>query len=182
MLPLPHTVWRSISKVLRTSAVDSALTFIVRFLVVGLAIGVFDSVQSIQGLQEQISVTDPNDLYSAMSLSSRKQRIFRAERNLYLAGFCFALIFIIRRLFQLAAKNADLVDEIKIASQGTRPTTANQQPSSVPATSGTESAPTNTTDQELTEVTPIENETEASSGHEDGVPRQRRGFTQGSDS
>mmetsp|Transcript_34957 Transcript_34957/g.138425 ORF Transcript_34957/g.138425 Transcript_34957/m.138425 type:complete len:168 (+) Transcript_34957:285-788(+) len=166
------------------SAVESSLTFIVRFLVVGLAIGVFDSIQSIQGLQEQISVTDPNDLYSAMSLSSRKQRIFRAERNLYLAGFCFALIFIIRRLFQLAAQNADLVDEIKVASGRTRPPTASQLSSSVPAAiSGTETAPrTNETDQELTEVAPIENETESSSGHEDGVPRQRRGFSQGPDS
>lgn len=121
-------------------------------------------------------MTDPNDLYSAMSLSSRKQRIFRAERvriqtlriatawrerinfhtksltsrhhlcyllqNLYLAGFCFALIFIIRRLFQLAAQNADLVDEIKVASGRTRPPAASQLSSSVPAAiSGTETAP-----------------------------------------
>jgi len=44
-----------------------------------------------------------------------KQRLFRTERNLYLAGFCLALLFVIGRLLSLMKRNLALRRALKEA-------------------------------------------------------------------
>ena len=56
-----------------------------------------------------------------------KEREYQTERNLYLAGFCLTLIFVIGRITDLMQEHVDLEDELARARQGS-PTEAVEPP------------------------------------------------------
>jgi uncharacterized membrane protein len=47
-----------------------------------------------------------------------KEREYQTERNLYLAGFCLTLIFVIGRITDLMQEHVDLEDELARARKG----------------------------------------------------------------
>eukprot|EP00188_Purpureofilum_apyrenoidigerum_P005316 Plantae.Rhodophyta-Purpureofilum_apyrenoidigerum.ctg6813.p1 GENE.Plantae.Rhodophyta-Purpureofilum_apyrenoidigerum.ctg6813~~Plantae.Rhodophyta-Purpureofilum_apyrenoidigerum.ctg6813.p1 ORF type:complete len:197 (+),score=36.28 Plantae.Rhodophyta-Purpureofilum_apyrenoidigerum.ctg6813:202-792(+) len=164
MVPLPRSFWRQISSILKITAVSNVVTFFVRFLILGLALGVFESVQIIRRLQDKAEGS--NDMYAALSVSQKKQRMFRAERNLYLAGFCLTLIFVIQRVIQLATENSNLSYEIEKKKK--TPITSTQSTS---ATSSEVQADSNQGENGLLSAV-----TDRWS-RQDGVPAQRKGYT-----
>eukprot|EP00190_Bangiopsis_sp_CCMP1999_P007492 CAMPEP_0198725236 /NCGR_PEP_ID=MMETSP1475-20131203/2581_1 /TAXON_ID= ORGANISM="Unidentified sp., Strain CCMP1999" /NCGR_SAMPLE_ID=MMETSP1475 /ASSEMBLY_ACC=CAM_ASM_001111 /LENGTH=169 /DNA_ID=CAMNT_0044486979 /DNA_START=250 /DNA_END=759 /DNA_ORIENTATION=- len=160
---MPRSVWRQISSILKITSVSNIITFFVRFLILGLALGVFESLQIIRRLQDKTEGL--NDMYAALSVSQKKQRMFRAERNLYLAGFCLTLIFVIQRLIQLAVENSDLSYEIEKKQKSAKST---QSTASTSETAREESSQGGNG---------LIGSLKDKWSRQDGVPAQRQGYT-----
>ncbi|KAJ8905322.1 hypothetical protein NDN08_001829 [Rhodosorus marinus] len=128
LVPLPERVEKGMVKILQLPNFISGWTFFVRFLAIALVLAVYDSIRTIKYMESKI-LDDPETLTGVMANSLDRERRFRAQRNLYLAGFALTLLFVIIRLVQMIRSNINLREELKaISSQqsSTAPSAANQ--------------------------------------------------------
>mmetsp|Transcript_28705 Transcript_28705/g.111997 ORF Transcript_28705/g.111997 Transcript_28705/m.111997 type:complete len:87 (+) Transcript_28705:547-807(+) len=63
---------------------------------------------------------DPATLTGVMANSLDRERRFRAQRNLYLAGFALTLLFVIIRLVQMIRSNTSLKEEVQVSNETSR--------------------------------------------------------------
>lgn len=87
----------------------------VPFLFIGLALS-FALMDCYSSLEFIFSVEKEAGRRHESSLN--KQKEFKAERNMYLAGFALTLIFVIGRLTDLMQEHVELEDECEQARRG----------------------------------------------------------------
>ena len=117
VIPMPATVRHFIAKKILRLNLAKRIQFLLKFITLGLILAVWDAIQQLQHLDEKVkSGQGPpkvgdlgNTVYVAASLD--RQRKFRAERNLYLAGFTLVLLFVIARIVELLNNVVQLEEE-----------------------------------------------------------------------
>lgn len=117
VVPLPNAVRRFLAKKILSFNLAPKIRFLVNFTTLGLIFAVWDAVQQLQHLEGKAKDGGENvmsgDLGSTGYLSKNmtKSRLFRAERNLYLAGFTLVLLFVIARMVELLQLSVDLEEQ-----------------------------------------------------------------------
>jgi Bap31/Bap29 transmembrane region len=79
------------------------------------------------------------DRTNYVEASMEKQRIFRAERNLYLAGFALTLLFVIQRVVELISEGVRTAEERDAAKQRLDDFAGVEAPSDMPSASANSS-------------------------------------------
>eukprot|EP00871_Galdieria_phlegrea_P002080 jgi/Galph1/2873/GphlegSOOS_G1510.1 len=107
VLPLPRKVKLFTLRVLSTSSHLLRLGKLVNYIKISLLFAVVESSTDAYRVQQRLTDQfSSNALPGTVSLDNYtlKQRQFRSQRNFYLAGFCFTLVFVIQTLFELTSK------------------------------------------------------------------------------
>lgn len=121
VIPVPRSIRnriaRCIAKLDLGGKIGQASLFIMIVLVGALA----ESIMTVRALYERdthyfpatSSMTSGNVEQERIFHDMDKQRIFRAERNMYLAGFTLTLLFVIARISKLMEESVEMEDEHK---------------------------------------------------------------------
>jgi B-cell receptor-associated protein 31 len=88
------------------------------FLAFALMLALVESYFSVQRLMEKLTALEEQDIVAGSVAHGHghyhdKQKLYRAERNMYLAGFALTLLFVIGRLLQLMQESVQLEDELE---------------------------------------------------------------------
>lgn len=123
VLPLPNFVRRFIAKKIFTYDLAKRVRFTSNFIILGLMLAVSDAVNTLRNLEikEESHVEGGNAYGDArvgyIDASFDKQRKFRAERNMYLAGFALTLVFVIARLVELMQQVVNKEEEKEVLTK-----------------------------------------------------------------
>lgn len=121
VLPLPRILRRFIAKKIFTYDLAKRVRFVSNFIIFGLILAVSDAISTLRHLeQKEESTTEgggPDARVGYIGVSFDKQRKFRAERNMYLAGFALTLMFVIARLVELMQEIVNQEEEKESLSQ-----------------------------------------------------------------
>lgn len=117
VFPLPRSTRRIIARAIKRLNLGPRIRFLTQWITLMLLAALVESVTTLRRLQAReekptprnIAVVDPRATY--METSMEKQRKFRAERNLYLAGFSLTLLFVIARLVELMQESVKFEEE-----------------------------------------------------------------------
>lgn len=107
VLPLPKSIRRFFAKKIFTYSLGNRIRVTANFIFFGLLLAVADAISGLRHITEKeekaqdVSPGYPEGQGAYISLNIDKQRKFRAERNMYLAGFALTLGFVITRLIEL---------------------------------------------------------------------------------
>lgn len=121
VLPLPRVVRRFIAKKIAQLDLGTRFRTLSMFLILGLCVAVADAVSTLRHLElktedeSKQAFNDPRAGYIAVSFD--KQRKFRAERNMYLAGFALTLCFVIARIIELMQAAVQAEEECEVAKK-----------------------------------------------------------------
>jgi len=95
---------------------------IIWFIAVALILALVESYKNTTRLLEKIHLLEDQDLlvtgtavggpHSHHHHYQDKQRLYKAERNMYLAGFALTLLFVIGRILQLMQESAEFEEQL----------------------------------------------------------------------
>jgi len=112
VLPVPRRVRNRVCRVATNLNLKETIQPALRVLGVALVLAWVDGLSYLQSLLKSEKHIPPHlrhqDLYV-------KEREYQTERNLYLAGFCLTLIFVIGRITDLMDEHVALEDELEQA-------------------------------------------------------------------
>lgn len=132
VIPVPRKVRNALARPISRLRLGDRFSKFGLFITLGLVFALVESMSSIQALQERQTLEHDLDHagiggggteHDRIFHDLDKQRKFRAERNMYLAGFSLTLQFVIVRLCQLMQESVESDEEIKrltaaIATEG----------------------------------------------------------------
>jgi hypothetical protein len=116
-LPWPHRVRRFIAKKVCLLRLGPRLRVVAQWILFALIAALAESINTMARLQSREdkpagsghNSIDPRGSY--IEVSMEKQRKFRSERNLYLAGFALTLLFVIKRIVELMEQTVELEED-----------------------------------------------------------------------
>lgn len=116
VLPLPRIIRRFLATKIFTYGLAERVRFGARFVFIGMLFAFFDAITTMRYLivKEEVdtgNATTEGTPVSYINTSLNKQLKFRAERNMYLAGFALTLMFVITRLIELMQELVKLEEE-----------------------------------------------------------------------
>lgn len=111
VIPVPRKIRNAITRQINRLDLGNRLGKVVIFIGIALSLALLESISSVQYIstKEQEHITPEHDriVHDLM-----KQRKFRSERNLYLAGFSLTLLFVIVRILQLMQESVEWEEQI----------------------------------------------------------------------
>eukprot|EP00179_Madagascaria_erythrocladioides_P031275 CAMPEP_0198341912 /NCGR_PEP_ID=MMETSP1450-20131203/50230_1 /TAXON_ID=753684 ORGANISM="Madagascaria erythrocladiodes, Strain CCMP3234" /NCGR_SAMPLE_ID=MMETSP1450 /ASSEMBLY_ACC=CAM_ASM_001115 /LENGTH=170 /DNA_ID=CAMNT_0044046973 /DNA_START=71 /DNA_END=583 /DNA_ORIENTATION=- len=114
--PLPWGVRKTIARFLHNNGIAKKFKVSMYYLMVAISLAVVDAVMRIRALEGREETGDPDaaqGLGGTLNAQYLKGQRYRAQRNLYLAGFVLTLLFAIKRIIELVVNEIALRDEIK---------------------------------------------------------------------
>lgn len=123
VLPLPRVIRRFIAKKIFTYDLARRFRFASNFIILALILAVSDAISTLRHLEhkEESASENTTGAYSErvgyIGVSLDKQRKFRAERNMYLAGFALTLVFVIARIVELMQQVSNTEEEREALTQ-----------------------------------------------------------------
>lgn len=115
VLPLPRKLRNLIARKIADFRLGDRIRFAAQWIMFGLIAALVESITTLQRLEgrEHQPASSGHSPYdpSILEVSIDKQRKFRAERNLYLAGFSLTLLFVIARVTELMQECVKFEDE-----------------------------------------------------------------------
>eukprot|EP00178_Gracilaria_changii_P006941 TRINITY_DN223_c0_g1_i1.p2 TRINITY_DN223_c0_g1~~TRINITY_DN223_c0_g1_i1.p2 ORF type:complete len:189 (-),score=38.32 TRINITY_DN223_c0_g1_i1:1862-2428(-) len=122
VLPFPRFVRKFIARKIFTYDLGKRIRFISNFIILGLILAVSDAVQTLRHLEQKEAGETSNQATNDarvgyIAVSFDKQRKFRAERNMYLAGFSLTLMFVIARIVELMQEVVNVEEQKDVAEQ-----------------------------------------------------------------
>ena len=94
------------------------------FVAFALVFALAESYKSVALLMDKLQTLEDQDMLAGAAGHGHghghhhdKQRLYKAERNMYLAGFALTLLFVIGRLLQLMQESVELEDQLEFATR-----------------------------------------------------------------
>lgn len=100
---------------------------VIWFIALGLIFGLVESYYSVDRLMEKLADKEQDDAFRMDHTHNHhhdKQRLYKAERNMYISGFALTLLFVIGRILQLMQEGVELEDECEMLRHSSRSDTA----------------------------------------------------------
>ncbi|CAB9523081.1 expressed unknown protein [Seminavis robusta] len=132
VVPVPRRIRNAIARAIsRLRLGGDTVTKALLFVGLALTFGLVESYWSVQRLLEKLATLEEQDMVSGLggtpvhghghhAIHHDKQRLYKAERNTYLAGFALTLLFVIGRILQLMQESVELEDELELARKPLR--------------------------------------------------------------
>lgn len=121
VVPVPRRVRNVIARsfIFRFHLGGEAVSKALLFLSFALMLALMESYFSVQRMMDKLAAFGEQDLAAGALAHGHghyqdKQKLYRAERNMYLAGFALTLLFVIGRLLQLMQESVQLEDELTL--------------------------------------------------------------------
>lgn len=137
VVPVPRRIRNFIARnfIFRFQLGGEAVSKTLLFLAFALMLALVESYFSVQRMMEKLTTLDEQDAVAGALAHGvhhhghyhDKQKLYRAERNMYLAGFALTLLFVIGRLLQLMQESVQLEDELELVRKPLRMPTAPTQ-------------------------------------------------------
>lgn len=142
VIPVPRKIRNAIAR--QVSKLDLAQRFskVGIFITLGLVAALAESISSVQTISERERAEAQQSSPSGSAEHDRilhdmyRQRKFRSERNMYLAGFSLTLLFVIFRIANLMQESVEWEEQVDLLSKAV----TSEQEASAP-TEGVEMAP-----------------------------------------
>jgi Bap31/Bap29 transmembrane region len=113
VLPVPRRLRNGVCRAATDLDLKGKLYPVLRGLGIGLVLALLDSFSFLQFL-----VQDNREIHGQHHRHHdhhAREREYQTERNIYLAGFCLTLIFVIGRITDLMQEHVELEDELERA-------------------------------------------------------------------
>lgn len=90
---------------------------VVWLLAIGLVLALGESYHAVNHMLEKLEQQEEQDMTVGAHghghhHHQEKQKLYKAERNMYLAGFALTLLFVIARILQLMQESVELEEEV----------------------------------------------------------------------
>ena len=115
VIPVPRKIRNKIARYIAKFDLGGKIGQASMFLMIALFGALAESIMTVRALQER---EHPTGATMTTSVEQErifhdldKQRIFRAERNMYLAGFTLTLLFVIARISKLMEESVEMEEE-----------------------------------------------------------------------
>jgi B-cell receptor-associated protein 31 len=135
VIPVPRKIRNMLARQVNKLDLGQRLAKVGIFVTIALAAALVESVSSIQTISER-ERTEAHHGFSAGSVEHDrilhdldKQRKFRSERNMYLAGFSLTLLFVIVRIANLMQESVEWEEQVEVLTKAV----ASEQPSGAPS-------------------------------------------------
>lgn len=125
VLPFPRSFRNTLARAIRRLNLGPRVRFASQWIMFALVAAFVESVSTLRRLEEREGAPagahagaagfDARTGYVEMSIE--KQRKFRAERNMYLAGFALTLLFVIARIVELMQESVGFEEERDVAKK-----------------------------------------------------------------
>lgn len=124
VLPVPRSIRNFVARkcIFRFHLGDN-FSKVIWFIAVALVLALAESYFNVERLMEKLHTLDNQDMMTAGQAigghhhhHQEKQKLYKAERNMYLAGFALTLLFVIGRLLQLMQESVELEDQLTFAT------------------------------------------------------------------
>ena len=98
---------------------------IVGFVAAALIFALVESYVSVNRLMEKLQIMAEQDMVIGAVAHGHhhghdKEKLYRAERNMYLAGFALTLLLVVGRILQLMQESVELEDQLEFATKSRR--------------------------------------------------------------
>lgn len=120
VIPVPRTIRNRIARCIAKLNIRRKIGQSSLFLMIVLIGALIESIMTVRALYQRDNHYYPATASMTTSVEQErifhdmdKQRIFRAERNMYLAGFTLTLLFVIARISKLMEESVEMEDEHK---------------------------------------------------------------------
>ena len=111
VIPVPRKIRNAITRQINRLDLGNHLGKVVAFIGIALTLALLESISSVHYIlsKEYEHETPERDriVHDLM-----KQRKFRSERNIYLAGFALTLLFVIVRILQLMQESVEWEEQV----------------------------------------------------------------------
>lgn len=106
VIPVPRKIRNAITRQINRLDLGNRLGKVIIFIGIALSLALLESISSVQYIStKELEHTTPE--HDRIVHDLMKQRKFRSERNLYLAGFSLTLLFVIVRILQLMQESVE---------------------------------------------------------------------------
>lgn len=150
VIPVPRKIRNAMARTVGRLNLGERLSTVGYFVAMVLFAALVESITSVRNIEERQRMEHQQTLHGAGSSMEHdrifhdmaRQRKFRSERNMYLAGFALTLVFVIVRICKLMQESVEHEEEVDRLTNATT----------------TEQAPLNNTDG--VEMTTVKSKTE----------------------
>eukprot|EP00540_Astrosyne_radiata_P018666 CAMPEP_0116844954 /NCGR_PEP_ID=MMETSP0418-20121206/12991_1 /TAXON_ID=1158023 /ORGANISM="Astrosyne radiata, Strain 13vi08-1A" /LENGTH=175 /DNA_ID=CAMNT_0004475997 /DNA_START=27 /DNA_END=554 /DNA_ORIENTATION=+ len=114
VIPVPRRIRNLIARRISRLHVGDRIRTPALFVALSLGFALVESMSSLRTVEQRLHESRNLDLSYEKErhiVEVLRERKFRAQRNMYLAGFSFTLMFVIVRIVQLMKESIDLEDE-----------------------------------------------------------------------
>jgi B-cell receptor-associated protein 31 len=113
VIPVPRFVRNKIARTVFRFNLGDSFAKSIWFVAIALIFALVDCYFHVQRLQEKLLTMEDQDAMTGHHHSHHadKQKLYKAERNMYLAGFSLTLLFVIGRITRLMQECVELEDE-----------------------------------------------------------------------
>ena len=138
-VPVPRRIRNMIARKINRFHLGENFGKAMWFITTGLLLALAESFNATNQQMEKLRMLEEEDHIvhhhgPGHGHHHEKERLYKAQRNMYLAGFALTLLFIIGRILQLMQESVELEDELEYVR---RPNSVNPPPKN-PAVTGTE--------------------------------------------
>lgn len=111
VIPVPRKIRNRIARYIARFDLGDKIGQATMFLMIALFGALAESIMTIQALKDRDHPAGSTVEQERIFHDLDKQRIFRAERNMYLAGFTLTLLFVIARISKLMEESVEMEEE-----------------------------------------------------------------------
>lgn len=115
VVPVPRRLRNLIARNIFKFDLGERFSKVIWFVALALIFALVESYYSVERLMDKLAIKEEEDAvrmdHHSHHHHNDKQRLYRAERNMYLAGFALTLLFVIGRILQLMQESVELDDE-----------------------------------------------------------------------
>ena len=125
VVPVPRKIRNWLARKIKRFHLGDKVAKYAAFIAVALLLALMESVHSLGNIQTRMDhdkklVDIPYEKLRSM-MDHHRERKFRGQRNMYLAGFSLTLMFVISRLATLMQESIELEDECERLRQELEP-------------------------------------------------------------
>lgn len=123
VLPVPRNIRNAVARCIFRFHLGDRFSKGLWFIAVALVLALVDSYFNVERLMEKMQIVEDQDMMATATghpghhhHHHDKQKLYKAERNMYLAGFALTLLFVIGRILQLMQESVELEDQLTFAT------------------------------------------------------------------
>eukprot|EP00540_Astrosyne_radiata_P019433 CAMPEP_0116838570 /NCGR_PEP_ID=MMETSP0418-20121206/9287_1 /TAXON_ID=1158023 /ORGANISM="Astrosyne radiata, Strain 13vi08-1A" /LENGTH=150 /DNA_ID=CAMNT_0004468589 /DNA_START=139 /DNA_END=591 /DNA_ORIENTATION=- len=116
VIPVPRRIRNLIARKIKRLSLGDRIKTPARFIALAFGFALVESIYTLYRIEERLHEARDLDLSfkkDRKMVENLRERKCRAQRNTYLAGFAFTLMFVIVRIVQLLKENIELEDDYK---------------------------------------------------------------------
>ena len=122
-VPVPRLIRNKIARLIFRFQLGDSFAKATWLVAIALIFSVLDCYFYVERLQEKLFTMEDQDVVMGHHHPHHadKQKLYKAQRNMYLAGFALTLLFVIRRITQLMQESVELEDECERVRLSSKP-------------------------------------------------------------